>query len=93
MAPENGDSTLLPVRVHPRSTRNRHNRDSDGVFHVWVTAPAVNGAANKALLKYLSDQLSVPVSQIVLISGETARTKRIRIPLATPELENRLANR
>ena len=88
MASRESESTLLAVRVHPRSARNRYEWDQDGVLHVWVTAPAVDGAANKALLKYLADELSVPVSRIVLVSGETSRSKRIRIPLSSARLES-----
>jgi uncharacterized protein (TIGR00251 family) len=71
---------------------NRHELSVDGVLHVWVTAPAVDGAANKALLKYLAAILSIPGSQISLVSGETSRQKRIRFPMDNDELIRRVTN-
>jgi uncharacterized protein (TIGR00251 family) len=75
------DSTMLAIRVHPRSGKNRHAW-ADGELHVWVTAPAVEGAANKAVIRYLADVLDLPASRISIVSGETARAKRIRVPLS-----------
>jgi uncharacterized protein len=71
---------------------NRHELSVDGVLHVWVTAPAVDGAANKALIKYLAAILSIPGSQISLVSGETSRQKRIRFPMDNDELIRRVTN-
>jgi len=85
------DSTVLAVRVHPRSSTNRHSW-TDGELHVWVTAPAVEGAANKAVVKYLSDVLELPVSRISIVSGETSRSKRLRVPLAEDIVAGKLSN-
>jgi hypothetical protein len=60
------------------------------VLHLWVTSPPVDGAANKAVTRYLSSRIRVPDSQIVIVSGEASRTKRIRIPLPLDELMQRL---
>ena len=64
--------------------------DSRGQMHVWVTAAAANGAANKAVIRLLSDLLSVARSSILIESGATSRTKRVRVPLSAEELAARL---
>lgn len=92
MSAPDGESTLLTVRVHPRSGKNRHERGEDGTLHVWVTAPAVDGAANKALLKYLSGALSQPVYRLELVAGATSRSKRIRVELPKGEVDRRLGS-
>jgi hypothetical protein len=44
-----------------------------------VAAPAVDGAANQALLRLIADLLGVPRRDVRLLSGATARTKVIAL--------------
>ena len=44
-----------------------------------VAAPPIDGAANRALIALLSNALGVSKSRIRYQSGETARTKTLRI--------------
>lgn len=90
MATSDVASTILSVRVHPKSSKNRHEHGADGSLHVWVTAAAVDGAANNALLKYLSGALSQPVSRLELVAGTTSRSKRIRVELSEDEVNRRI---
>lgn len=92
MSPADSETTLLSVRVHPKSRKARHESDQDGVLHVWVTAAPAEGAANKAVLRYLSELLSLPVSGITLISGAASRSKRIRVQLAEEDVKSRLGS-
>jgi uncharacterized protein (TIGR00251 family) len=87
------ESTVLAVRVHPRSSKNRHAWTDDGELHIWVTAPAVEGAANKAVINYLADALDLPASRIAFVSGETSRSKRLRVPLSESHVTARLSDR
>ena len=50
------------------------------VYWVRITAPPVDGKANKHLIKMLAKQFSVAPSSIQLLSGETVREKRLCIP-------------
>ena len=86
------ESTVLAIRVHPRSSKNRHAW-TDGELHIWVTAPAVEGAANKAVINYLAEALDLPPSRLVFVSGETSRAKRLRVPLAEGHVTAGLSNR
>ena len=89
MPSSDGESTTILVRVHPRSSRNRHEFVDD-ILHVWVTSAPVDGAANKSLIRYLAGLAGVPASQIEILGGETSRTKRIRLPLKASDLEERV---
>jgi len=51
----------------------------DGTLKIRLTAPPVDGAANEALVKFLSDTLSVSRSQVEIVTGLTGRQKIIRI--------------
>lgn len=44
-----------------------------------LTAPPVDGAANDALLRYLSDLLQLPRRAITIVSGEKSRDKILAI--------------
>ena len=44
-----------------------------------LAAPPVEGAANDALIAFLSDALDVPRRDVTLVSGERSRDKRVRI--------------
>ena len=57
---------------------------------VRVSAVPVDGAANKALLKFLSKTSSAPKSRIRFISGETARIKRLMLEGDGMEIADRL---
>ena len=51
----------------------------DGVLRVRVAAPAVEGAANQALIRLLADELGVPRRDVRMVAGATGRTKLIAV--------------
>jgi uncharacterized protein (TIGR00251 family) len=70
----------LAVRVTPRARKNEIVEVlSDGTVKVHLTAPPVEGKANQALLKYLSDVLDIPISQLDIVAGATGRDKLVSI--------------
>jgi uncharacterized protein (TIGR00251 family) len=46
---------------------------------IRLAAPPVEGAANDALIAFLSDALGLPRRDITIASGEKSRDKRVRI--------------
>jgi uncharacterized protein (TIGR00251 family) len=72
-------SVTFSVRIQPRASKNGVSRMQDGSLKIRLTAPPVDGAANEALVKFLSDTLSVSKSQVEIVSGHTSREKRIKI--------------
>jgi uncharacterized protein (TIGR00251 family) len=83
---------VLAVRIQPRASRNGIEVRPDGSVKVRLTAPPVDGAANEALVKFLADAFGVGRSQVEIVSGHTARDKRIRIAGLNDEDVRRLLN-
>lgn len=82
----------LRVRVNPRSSRNQVTGWQDGVLSVKLTAPPVEGAANKACIDFLADLLGLRKSQLSLESGPTSRDKVFQVDgLSDEDLAERLA--
>ena len=50
-----------------------------------LTAPPVDGAANDALVRYVSDLLQLPRRAITIVSGEKSRDKILAIVGMDPE--------
>jgi uncharacterized protein (TIGR00251 family) len=67
------------VRLTPRSSVNRVDGVLDGVLRLRVTAPAVEGAANSALLALLADELGVARRDVRIVAGATSRQKLVVI--------------
>ena len=69
----------ISVYVAPRASANRIVGVHNGALKVTLTAPAVEGAANKALMEFLAKLLRVPRSAVVLSSGQTSRSKVVAV--------------
>ena len=50
-----------------------------GAVLIRLAAPPVEGAANDALVAFLSDALALPRHNIRIVSGEKSRDKRVEI--------------
>jgi hypothetical protein len=86
------EAALLVVRVTPRAARDEIAGWQGDELRVRLRAPPVDGRANEALLRLLATRLSVPPSSIELVSGATARVKRLRVTgLSEEELRRRLS--
>jgi len=70
---------MLTIRVSPGSRRQAIERDRAGTIKVFLIQKAEHGAANKALVKYLSEMLKIPQAHIIIAQGLTARTKLLKI--------------
>ncbi len=85
-------SFTLSIRIQPRASKNEVIRMENGGLKVRLTAPPVDGAANEALVRYLSDLLHVAKSQIEIVSGHTSREKSVKISGMSDEQIRRLLN-
>ena len=70
-----GSAVRFAVRLTPRAGADRIDGVAEGVLRARVAAPAVDGAANGALIRLLAEELEVPRSDIQLVTGATARRK------------------
>lgn len=69
----------LRLRVIPRARKDEIAGERDGAVVVRLQAPPVEGAANKALLKFLAKQLGVRPGDLEIVSGQQSRDKIIRV--------------
>ena len=70
----------LSIKAQPGSSKNRFAQIIDDALKINIKAPAVEGAANKELIKILAKSFKVPKSSVEFVSGETSKKKRIRLP-------------
>jgi uncharacterized protein len=80
----------VEVKVTPRASRDEIIGMRGGVLAIRVTAPPVDDAANRAVLKLISKRAGVPRSRVRIARGARGRTKRIEIEGAGPETLERL---
>ena len=81
----------LDVRLTPKGGRNRVDgvgilSDGRAVLLARVSAPPEKGAANRALERLLADWLGLGVSQVGIVSGETARVKTLAVDIDAADL-------
>jgi hypothetical protein len=69
----------IDVRVIPRAKKTECTGLRDGALVVRLAAPPVDGAANDALIEFLSDTLNVPRRAIQIVGGQRSRHKRVAI--------------
>ncbi|WP_334109812.1 DUF167 domain-containing protein [Thermodesulfitimonas autotrophica] len=80
-----GDGVRFRVRVTPRAVKNGICGVTGTVLRVRIAAPPVEGRANEALLRYLSEVFRVPFRRLAILYGEGGREKTIRIAGLRPE--------
>ena len=65
------------VRLAPRSSSNSVDGVRDGILRVRVSAAAVEGAANTALVHLLAAELGVAKRSVRIVAGATSRQKLV----------------
>jgi uncharacterized protein len=75
----------LRVRVTARASRDELAGLRDGVLHVRVSAPPVEGKANQAVCKLIARALGVGKTSVSVVKGERSRDKVVRIEGVEPE--------
>ncbi len=71
------DGATIRVRIIPRSSENTIAGTRGEGVAVKVTAPPVEGRANKSLLKFLAKTLGVPPTSLSILKGESSRDKLV----------------
>lgn len=77
-----GEDLLLRVTLQPRASSDEIVGPHGNALKIRVTAPPVEGKANRHLQKFLAAQFDVPPSRVELEKGHGSRAKlwRIRQP-------------
>ena len=71
---------IINVKAIPNSSKNIIAEVLEDQIKVKIKAPAVEGAANKELVKFFSKEFKVSKSDIEFIGGMTSKRKRIKLP-------------
>lgn len=74
-----GKSLIFNVFLQPRASRNSLVGLHDNAIKIALTAPPVDGEANKQLIQYLSKLFRVKKSDITIVAGERSRRKRLSV--------------
>ncbi len=69
----------LPVLVVPRSGKNEIAGVLEGRLKIRITAPPVDGAANRELITFLARLLGINRSSICLQKGSKGKRKLLKI--------------
>lgn len=74
-----GSIAQIEVRLRPRGSRDELMGMRDGVLQARVTAPPVEGKANKALCRLIAKRVGVAPSRVSVVRGEKSREKVVRV--------------
>jgi hypothetical protein len=79
------------VKVHPRAKKDAITGEVGDALKLSLTAPPIDGRANGACIEFFSKLLKVPRSSVTIASGQSARTKVIRVSgLSVEEIRKRI---
>ena len=68
---------LFNIYVQPRAAKNAIAGIHGPALKIRLTAPPVDGAANKACRTFIAKLCKLPRSRVLLVAGETSRHKRL----------------
>ncbi len=86
------DGLFFSILVQPRASKNEAVGLHGDAVKIRLTAPPVEGRANKMCAAFLAKSLGVPKSAVGIVSGHTGRTKQVKVA-CPPEDQNQLRRR
>ena len=72
-------AVMLEIRVVPRARTNALLREANGTLRARLTAPPVEGAANRALIELLAKELGLKRGDLEVVHGTRGRDKRVAV--------------
>lgn len=73
------EGCLIPVWVQPRSSKKQIIGEHEGALKIKLTAPPVEGEANRELCEYLARCLKIGKNRITVAHGQANRHKLVFI--------------
>jgi uncharacterized protein YggU (UPF0235/DUF167 family) len=83
------ESIRFSVRVTPRGGADRVDGVVDGILRVRVAAPAVDDAANRAMVRLIAADLNVAPSLVHIVRGGRGRNKGVTVDVAADVVRTR----
>lgn len=87
------DACSFSVSVKTSSKNSRIAGEQNGVLKIEVTAPPVEGKANRAVIKLIAQSLDVAPSRVSIVAGQKSKKKRIVVSGIDPAYIARLVDR
>jgi len=76
------DRVSVRIKAQPNASKSEFaGVYGEDAIKIRIKAPAVEGAANKELVKFLSKSFKVPKSDIILKTGQSSKIKILEFPL------------
>ncbi len=72
---------LVKLYIQPGAKKTEFTGEFDGMPKIRISAPPVDGAANKELINFLAKKLKLRKSQLKIKNGEHSRVKILEIPI------------
>lgn len=92
VAPGRNRFCSVKVVVQPRASRSRLCGVYGGELKIALTAPPVDGQANRKLCSFMADLLGISGGRVVLARGASSRHKVLEIAgMTVDELVNKLS--
>lgn len=74
-----GADLILSLHIQPGAKKTEIAGSHGEALKIRLNAPPVDGKANDCLIAFLADRLELPKARVILESGQTSRSKRVRI--------------
>ena len=78
-------SVRVEVYIQPRASKTELAGMYDGLIKIRIAAPPVENAANRALIKFVAQQLRIANSCVRVVSGATNRRKILEVDGVTAD--------
>ncbi|MBD3794773.1 MAG: DUF167 domain-containing protein [Epsilonproteobacteria bacterium] len=76
-------SVTIFIKTQPMASKNEWcGCYGTSAIKVRVSAPAVEGSANKELILFIAKSFKVPKSSVTIESGKSSKLKKVTFPLS-----------
>jgi len=76
------ESVSIRIKAQPNASKNEFCEIyGEDAIKIRINAPAVEGAANKELIRFLSKSFKVSKSDIIFNTGQNSKIKIVVLPL------------
>jgi len=78
-----GEKVSIRIKAQPAASKNEFCEIyGEDAIKIRIKAPAVEGAANKELIKFLAKSFKISKSDILFKAGQNSKIKIVEFPLS-----------